>query len=192
MVADVIGLLDHIGADQAVIGGLSLGANCALATAQSHPERVKAMILEMPVLLRGHRVGRPAFTTMARAFRTGRPALGPAAAVLRRVPLPRRLPELAAARDVIGADPRVASAVLTGLLSEAALPEDPQSLAALHMPTLVIGHHGDPLHTFADARDLAHGLPNGRLVETRTILDHRFAPARLARHINEFLAEADG
>src|SRR6188768_28151 len=46
----VVALLDHLGADQAVIGGASLGANVSLEVAVIAPERVKGLIVEMPVL----------------------------------------------------------------------------------------------------------------------------------------------
>ena len=46
----VIGLLDHLEVDQAVIGGTSLGANTALTVARMAPERVRGMMVEMPVL----------------------------------------------------------------------------------------------------------------------------------------------
>ena len=46
----MIGLLDHLKIDEAVIGGTSLGANTALTVARMAPERVRAMMVEMPVL----------------------------------------------------------------------------------------------------------------------------------------------
>ena len=46
----VVALLDHLGAEQAVIGGTSLGANVSLEVAVIAPERVRGLILEMPVL----------------------------------------------------------------------------------------------------------------------------------------------
>ena len=46
----VVALLDHLGAEQAVIGGTSLGANVSLEVADIAPERVRGLILEMPVL----------------------------------------------------------------------------------------------------------------------------------------------
>src|SRR5690606_23463635 len=48
----VVGLLDHLGLDDAVVGGVSLGANVTLHLAVLHPERVRAMLIEMPVLER--------------------------------------------------------------------------------------------------------------------------------------------
>ena len=46
----VIDLLDAVGADKAVIGGTSLGANVSLEVADQYPERVQGLILEMLVL----------------------------------------------------------------------------------------------------------------------------------------------
>src|SRR5262245_51636659 len=46
----VIALLDHLGAPQAVVGGIGLGANVALETAATAPQRVCGLILEAPML----------------------------------------------------------------------------------------------------------------------------------------------
>ena len=190
LAADVVGVLDHLGIDRAVVGGLSLGANVTLATAHLHAERVAGMVLEMPVLRRGHRVGRAAFSTLATAYTGARMVLGPLASAVNAVPLPRRVPELAAVRDMAGADPRVAAAVLRGLLDDEPVAEDEASLARLTMPALVVGHHNDPLHAIADARDLAARLPNAELVEASSIAEYRVYPARLAERLRGFLAAA--
>jgi pimeloyl-ACP methyl ester carboxylesterase len=186
MVADVIGLLDHLGLDQAAVGGLSLGANVALVTAQRHPERVSALILEMPVLRRGRPFGKVAFGALASVYAAGRLTLGPVTAALRRAPSPR---SLAAARDVAAADPTVAAALLRGLLSDEPIPEDDATMSRLTMPTLVIGHRLDPLHVLADARDLADRLPDATFVEASSILENRLRPQQLADTINRFLAD---
>lgn len=43
--ADCIGLLDHLGLDRAVIGGMSQGGYMALRAALKYPDRVKALVL---------------------------------------------------------------------------------------------------------------------------------------------------
>ena len=48
----VVALLDHLGLDQAVVGGTSLGANVALEVAVLSPHRERGLVLEMPVLER--------------------------------------------------------------------------------------------------------------------------------------------
>lgn len=44
-VADMATLLDHLGFDEAIIGGLSLGGYMSLAFHCEHPERVKALLI---------------------------------------------------------------------------------------------------------------------------------------------------
>ena len=46
----VIALLDHLEVDEAVVLGTSLGANTALEAAALAPERLRGMVIEMPVL----------------------------------------------------------------------------------------------------------------------------------------------
>src|SRR5687768_4883394 len=65
----VVALLDHLGADQAVIGGTSLGANVSLEVAVLAPERVRGLILEMPVLDNAVEAGILAFAPLMFAAR---------------------------------------------------------------------------------------------------------------------------
>ena len=44
-VADMAALLDEIGADSAIVGGLSLGGYMSLAFYRAHPERVRALLI---------------------------------------------------------------------------------------------------------------------------------------------------
>ena len=53
----VLCLLDELGADQVVLGGVSLGTNVSLLTAVRAPERVRGLVLEMPVLERAAPAG---------------------------------------------------------------------------------------------------------------------------------------
>src|SRR3954471_17024300 len=53
----VVALLDHLGAAQAVVGGLSIGANVALETAVIAPERVRGLVVEAPILDNGVEAG---------------------------------------------------------------------------------------------------------------------------------------
>ena len=174
------------GLEQAVVGGLSLGANVALAVARDAPERVSGLVVEMPVLDQGATVARPLFTTLATALRVGRPVLVPVTAVVGHVPAPRSVPEVAAVRDVLALDPAAGAALIRGLLADELLLADldPERLT---MPALVVGHHGDPLHPMADAEALVDLLPAARLVERHTILDHRVRPDLLATELAPLL-----
>ncbi len=46
----VVALLDELGIDEAVVGGVSLGANVSLQVAVQAPDRVRGLLIEMPVL----------------------------------------------------------------------------------------------------------------------------------------------
>src|SRR3954451_11483552 len=65
----VLALLDHLGAGQAIVGGTSLGANVALEVATAAPERVRGMIIQMPVLDNALESGILAFAQVTLAAR---------------------------------------------------------------------------------------------------------------------------
>ena len=56
-------------------------------------------------------------------------------------------------------------------------------------PTLVIGHHRDPVHPFSDAGLLAEELPERALLEASSIVELRVAPDRLTDEIAGFIDE---
>src|SRR5919109_1007385 len=47
---EVVALLDHLELDEAVVGGTSLRANVSLEVAALAPDRLRGMVIEMPVL----------------------------------------------------------------------------------------------------------------------------------------------
>src|SRR6185295_4109802 len=65
----VVHLLDELGAQDAVIGGTSLGANVSLEVAALAPGRVRGLILEMPVLDNALHAGMIAFAPLMFAAR---------------------------------------------------------------------------------------------------------------------------
>ena len=85
---DVIALLDHLGLEQAVVGGTSLGANVALEAAVAAPERVRALVLEMPVLENGIAAAVAVFMPLALALRVSQPVMRLVAALTRRIRAP--------------------------------------------------------------------------------------------------------
>src|SRR6266852_9654205 len=44
-VADIAALLDAVGAESAIVGGLSLGGYMSLAFYRAHPQRVRALLI---------------------------------------------------------------------------------------------------------------------------------------------------
>ena len=67
----IVALLDHLEIEQAVVMGTSLGANAALEVASAHPERLRGLVIEMPVLDNGLLGSALAFTPLLVALTFG-------------------------------------------------------------------------------------------------------------------------
>ncbi len=182
-------LMDHLGIDQAVVGGTSLGANTTLELNHQTPERVKAMMIEMPVLDNALLAAALIFTPIMVGLRLGEPLLRRLAAGARRIP--RTNPLLDVGIDLLRQDPAPSSAVLEGLFLGSSAPHH-QFRVQMTQPTLVIGHRADPLHPFSDSGMLAEELPNSRLIEANSILEWRLSPERLDAELAEFLDDVWG
>lgn len=182
----VIGLLDHLEIDQAVIGGTSLGANTSLEAAVAAPERVKGLLVEMPVLDNALLGCALAFTPLMVHLTFGAPVARVIAAAARRVPRPGR-PLLAdVLLDALSQDPKPSASVLQGLYFGRVAPPG-EERRRLDMPALVIGHDRDPIHPFSDSDQLVHELSGARLVQAGSILELRLTPERLTGEITGFV-----
>jgi pimeloyl-ACP methyl ester carboxylesterase len=182
----VIALLDHLEVDEAVVLGTSLGANVAIETAALAPERLRGMVIEMPVLDGALLACAVAFTPLMLALSFGEPLMRVVQAGAKRVP---RLPWLLDfVVDTVRQDPAPGAAVLQGLFFGRIAPHRGER-RRIETPTLVIGHRRDPVHPFSDAGMLAEELPNGRLLEAGSIIELRIAPERLTREIADFIDE---
>ena len=71
----VVGLLDHLDEPDAVLGGMSLGANVSLFAATRRPDRVRGLVLEMPVLEWAVPTAALLFTPMLLLALYGRPVM---------------------------------------------------------------------------------------------------------------------
>jgi pimeloyl-ACP methyl ester carboxylesterase len=185
----VVALLDHLGLEDAVIGGTSLGANTSLTIARDAPERVKGMMIEMPVLDNALLAVGAFFTPILMALRFGEPAMRLLAGVTRRVP--RTAPLIDLALDPYRQDPAPSAAVLEGLFLGAAAPHHDERVK-MGQPTLVIGHRADPIHPFSDSGMLAEELPDARLIQANSILEWRLSPGRLDAELAGFLDDVWG
>jgi pimeloyl-ACP methyl ester carboxylesterase len=190
LASDVVAVLDHLGVDEAVVGGLSLGANVALAFGLDHPARTAGLIIEMPVLDRSEFSARAVFGTLSVVMRLANPVLAPLGRLAARVPWPASPPELAALGDVLAVQPVAAACLMEGLVASP-IPGKGSIDEGLHQidaPTLVIGHHLDPIHALDDAKVVADAVSRAELVEVTTIAELRVFPGKFVRHLHRFLA----
>jgi pimeloyl-ACP methyl ester carboxylesterase len=183
-----VGLLDHLELEQAIVGGTSLGANITLEVALLAPERLRGMIIEMPVLDHAIPACAAAFTPLLFGLTFGEPVAKLLARVARAVPR-YGLPVLVdIALDAVAQEPGPSGAVLQGILFGRTAPYRRERMK-FTAPALVIGHPRDPVHPFSDADMLAGELPNARLIGADSILELRVRPHRLTETIASFVDE---
>lgn len=182
----VVALLDHLGLEQAVVGGTSLGANVALELAVRHPRRVRGLFIEMPVLDNALAAVAAVFAPILLGLRLGRPAFEISSRLASL--LPRTNFVLDIGLDWVRRRPGPSVAVLEGLLLGETAPGREQR-RRIGRPALVVGHSGDPLHPFSDSDMLIEEMPDARLVQAGSILEWRLAPKRLTDKLALFLDE---
>jgi pimeloyl-ACP methyl ester carboxylesterase len=183
----VIALLDHLEVDEAVLAGTSLGANATLEAAAAHPDRVRGMVVEMPVLDNALLGCAIAFTPVMCALTFGEPVMKGVSLLARRVPT-GRVWGADVLLDLVRQQPGPSAAVLQGLFFGRVAPHRDirRTIAA---PALVIGHDRDPVHPFSDSDALVSELPDARLLRADSFLELRLTPERLTSEIAAFLDE---
>lgn len=181
----VLCLLDELGADQVVLGGVSLGTNVSLLATVQAPGRVRGLVLEMPVLEWAAPAAALVFSPLLLEVHYARVPLRLVSRVASRLP-PSGLGPLDSFISAAASDPDEIAAVLHGVLLGPIAPTIDQR-RAITAPALVLGHGIDLIHSFSDAKRLAQQLPEARLIRTRTFAELWVRPARLTAEISEFL-----
>lgn len=183
--AQVFALLDAIGAEQAVLGGMSLGANVSLFAAVQRPERVRGLVCEMPVLEWAVPAAAVVFVPMLLFAHYARPIAGVTATVAQRLP-DTGVDTVDALLHGAALPPAALAALLHGVLAGPVAPTF-EDRCAVDVPAIVLAHRNDVLHPFDDAANLAAQLANAELVRARSPLELRLAPHRLTDRIATFL-----
>jgi pimeloyl-ACP methyl ester carboxylesterase len=185
---ETIALLDHLEVEEAVVFGTSLGANATLEAGAHAPERLRGMVIEMPVLDNALLGCALAFTPLLVALTFGAPVMRAISRLTRAIP-PGPLPwQVDMLLDTVRQDPEPSAAVLQGLFFGRTAPPR-EERRQIDVPALIIGHHHDAVHPFSDAGMLADELPQAQLLEATSILELRIAPERLTGEIASFLDE---
>ena len=172
---DLLALLDHLSIDRAHLYGVSLGARVVLRVAIDHPERVRSLILDAPIV-----------------------ANDPAGnAQLNRSYNPQNLPDerKAAARQLHGDD---WAAVMQNYFNIRNQPEVQEHLnlrdrcGEVTVPTLIMrGDLPEPVHPIAHATELHERMPDTRLAilpNTGTVVYNNASEA-MRSMVREFLAD---
>jgi pimeloyl-ACP methyl ester carboxylesterase len=185
---DVVALLDHLGVERAVIGGVSLGAGVSLQVAVAAPQRVQGLVIEMPVLEWAVPAAALLFTPVLLVMHYLAVPAGVMARLFARIP---RTPNesLNSVLATLAMPPEVTKAVLHGILTGPVAPTE-EERRGITAPTLVIAHGRDLIHPFSDAEALVELVRDGRLESARSILELRVFPRRLTERIGDFLDEA--
>src|SRR5262245_27631197 len=111
----VIALMDHLEIEQAAVMGTSLGANAALEIASQQPQRLRGMVIEMPVLDNALLWSALTFTPLLVALTFGEPGMKALARWAKAVPR-RLLPHYGNVMlDLVRQEPGPGGAVLQGL-----------------------------------------------------------------------------
>jgi pimeloyl-ACP methyl ester carboxylesterase len=187
----VVALMDHLEIDQAVVMGTSLGANAALEVAASKPDRLRGLVIEMPVLDNGLLSSALTFTPLLVALTFGEPVMKLLSRVTRAVPR-ALLPHYGNVMlDLVRQDPGPGGALLQGLFFGRIAPHRSER-RTFEVPALVLGHRRDPVHPFSDAGMLAEEMANSRLIQANSLLELRTRPARLTNEIARFLDDVWG
>ncbi|HET8601852.1 MAG TPA: alpha/beta hydrolase [Segeticoccus sp.] len=182
----VVALLDELGAGQAVVGGTSLGANVSLEVATIAPERLRGLIIEMPVLDNALEAGILAFAPLLFVSRFLPGAVTAVRWASRSVPRGVVPFWTGIALDTLNQRPGAVAAAIHGIFFGRIAPSSRQR-RAIDVPALVVGHQRDPIHPAADAAMVAEELPRAEFVQARSILEWRVHPERLDELAADFV-----
>lgn len=161
---DLSAQLDHLGIEQAVVCGLSLGGYITFELLRSFPQRIRAAVLcntKAPADTPEARRGRDVLAARARQEGAGAVARELMPKLLARATSERR-PEIA--REVTAMIERQPVSGIVGALR--ALRERPDStplLAAIRVPVLVLAGDDDQITPAAGMEEMARAIPGAQL-----------------------------
>jgi pimeloyl-ACP methyl ester carboxylesterase len=167
--ADLLALLDSLGLDRVVLGGISMGAGVALRLAAEHPQRVCALILIRPAWAdRAWPAHLTVYRLIAELLASHEPVHARRLFARSDAFLSICNQSPAAARSLLGQFDRPAAVehrmVLTALPGDVPL-GDGLLLQDIAVPTLVIATPCDPIHPLGLAKRLASALPHAHMME---------------------------
>ncbi|MEV6650227.1 alpha/beta fold hydrolase [Streptomyces sp. NPDC051219] len=185
--ADTAALLDHLGVERFVLGGLSMGGQIVMECYRLFPERISGLILADTFPAAETEVGKAARYEMAdRLLRDG--MRGYADEVLHKMVAPDADPETAAHvhRMMCGTDPEGAAAALRG---RAERPDYRELLTRVTVPALVVVGRDDEYTPVAEAEAMHAAIPDSTLcvVESAAHMPNLERPAEFNAALRDYL-----
>lgn len=187
---DIKALMDALGIEKAIIGGLSMGGYITFAFYRRYPERVRGLILAdtrpQPDSAQG-RQGRDASAALARDKGAG----AIAEQMLPKMLTPKTIetrPEVASAvRDLMAR--QGVEGIVAALEAMRDRPDSTPTLAKITVPTLVVVGAEDTLTTPQDAEAMRAGIHDARLaaIPQAAHLSNYEQPEEFSRAVREFL-----
>ncbi|MFQ5663179.1 MAG: alpha/beta fold hydrolase [Terriglobia bacterium] len=188
---DVRGLLDALGLERVVLGGLSMGGYVAFAFYRRHAARVAALILANTRASADTEEGRPARYQLARVAEQE----GSSAVAVRMLPKllaastrEKQPPVVARVREMIlSTSPAGIARALRGM---AVRSDSTSLLPTIQCPTLVLAGAEDSLTPPAEAEAMTKSIPGARfeVIPEAGHLSNLEQPARFTRRLDDFLA----
>lgn len=160
----VIGLLDALDIEKAVIGGMSMGGYVLLNLASRYPERLSGAMFLMTRAAADDAAGKEKRTALANELKNGNRMIVPDtfAQVLFAPATPQQNPELVAeVRSWM--DTASTQGAIYGLLAMRDRADSIARLPELDLPALVVGAEHDLAVPLTHSRVLAEGLPQAEL-----------------------------
>lgn len=194
---DALALLDHLGVEQAAVGGISLGAAIALRLASLNAPRVAKLVLARPAWVDGPSIERQHGYHVAAQYLE---KYGADEGAERFRASSEFLEVMAASPDnaasLIGFFRRPRPDTTIALLSRIPLDWPGVSraqIATIRQPALIIGNDQDYVHPLAYARELASLIPGSRLAEiTSKTIDRAAYAAEFRDALAGFLPDRGG
>ena len=177
---DLLALMDHLRVDRAPVGGASMGCATVLHAAVRAPERFERLVLVIPPTAWASRAGQAEVYELSAAVVE---AHGKAAWL--------ELANAAPKAAIFTSDPTpfeadIPEALLPFVLRGAAASDlpDPEAIAAIAVPALVLAWATDAGHPVSTAERLVELLPDAELYVAETIPEILTWPERVAAFID--------
>ena len=166
---DLLGLMDHLQINRAIVGGISMGAGIALNFTLRFPERVLGLVLSRPAWLDAPNPWNvKMFCLITQLIRQhgakrGQEMFKQTAEYKESLQL---WPDVANSLVLQFESPQVEETAfrLESIITDTPNP-DQQQWKSIHVPTLVLANRQDPIHPFEYGEILAHAIPGAELKE---------------------------